>query len=950
MELTAPDYSNLINATSNRNTVKAAIADRKAREKQLVAETAMSFIKTFTGAMSSAIETQHQAQQAALQPELDAKKKEYDQLLETSIRNGTTKFGDDGSVEFAPEVLEYRNAWLDDIAGREGMLDSTVEWAGKQLDAYHNMSDERARYVIHAQNANLVAKQMDTDVKQATIRAAQAGDFSVAEDFIKGLPISDPYKEAYLQSSKQMFDSEYNTLQANSIAATEGIDAAYKYINSLEVDSATKDTLKNGAYNEWQRSNQALTQSVSQDMEAMLEAGKSWTEIRDTLKGREGYAAYQRSLVDDLVTQRQTKVVQGICSPYLAQVQSGTLTVDELEETKKTLELNRNMFTGIESTYETYKGIIDNAIEVRKQKDLESGLNADKDVLAQYKNMAQNYYNQWSQNQISLNDALTQIRSISEANSDNLDVVNAMDSFVNMMIQQKVPPSLQGYVNMKLGNFSHVYDNKAVELGSDAMEADYYGNYETMYKNVCNFIAGEPDLTVDKIDAFMAKEMDGFFARYADAMAVVEPTGVQTTPAPVVYDTKDIKKSAESIYNNFDAGYVPASKARKMLEDMANATTGDTEAYAEITKYIADINKQKMSGVSKVGYDKAVSSFDQRYMKQFDIDKIADLDNDDYVTYLNNKEYFSDALADYLAENPGAPQRDINTEIQSIMDTFNQPYATKERVIVEGVDSIGTTTQSFITTLQSFKDTVPFKYGYNPVKGEKQYEWVNDTAKENWDMAGNHGVRSLRELGYDVNSYEALEIGDKAAPVMVFRSADGKAMYTINLDPPTDDDDPKVGDVAKVVIKNTPYGPILSETAYKSVSANQSQVAMLIREANRNSGEPRNASFDTAGLEAEVEGKATNANYEKQQRDKAQKEREAQSEPMTRQMKEKYTTPTLTAEQSRFAQAIRAMGYEDRQARELALKVQNEMERLRETVPNEELWDTALRNLGISRR
>lgn len=872
MALSSPDYSNLMNATANRNNVRTSIAERKANETQLVAETALSLFKTVTTSFADAIQTQHKAQQAELQPEINMKMEEYNQLLENSIRNGTTRLATDESgrtvVQYAPEVLEYRETWLDDVTGREGVLGSTVEWADRQLEAYYNMSDEKARFTIAAQNANIVATQMDTDVKQATIKAAQMGDYSYVENFIAGLDVSDQYKQAYLLSAQQLYESEYNTLQANNIAATEGIDAAYKYINSLEVDSATKDTLKNGAYKAWQDSVNALKDRTTRTIDSMLEANKSWAEIRETVKDDDSYTAYERDLVDSMVTEKQTKVVTNMCAPFVAQVQSGDMTVDELEQMKETLEMNKGMFSGIEKTYETYSGIISQAIADRKKYD-ES---LQKEDLSEFKNLAQNLYDQWNQGTISGDDALSQIRAICDANPDNLDVVNEMNNFVNKIIGDKVPLAYRGYVNMKLGKFDTVYNNynKNTLGGYQPMTDAQVGNYEQLYKDTVNFIASREDLTLEEIDKFMEDEMSSFFARYAD-------------------------------------------------QQQQDATV------ASLASMVPTTQGQDVPSAFKTIYNEKTSTFKTSYLKMFEFTDEKAMDYTEYTTYEKAKGYYEGALKDYIISHPDASQTDIDRESDKIMETFRQPYATEDTTLVWGVNTAGTKAESFINTLQSFYDTEPFRYTYNTATDKMQFQWVNDKAQDNWENTASYGVEALQKAGYDVLTTEILQLNNSAIPTMVFVSSDGEEKYTINLDPPRNPNDPQIGDVMRLVIKDTPYGQVISE---------QDTTRVTPQASSANGTAP-----------------STSANFTEQQTtmQKEEKDRKYQEakEAVEANIAEQYGfNNKLTIEQE-YAKNLRDIGVEPEDADKLAPKVLEEVRRLQNEGFKGNVWQTALDNVGI---
>ena len=954
MQISSPDYSNLINASAANASVKNRIAAQKASEADAFGQSVMSLLKTTTDIATQVIKTQDEAQQAGLKDELEAKGQYYNQLLNESIKNGTTTIGKDENgeliVNYAPEVMEYRNTWLEDVNSREGLSSRTVEWANRIMDNVYNRSDEQVLYTIAANNASIASADMDETVRQAAITAASRGDSSILEQTIAGLQVSDQYKQAYTQWAMPIYESEYQTLHANELATTEGIDAAYKYINSLAVDSARKDTLKQSAYNEFTRSKTALLQSTDKSIETMLESGSSWGEIHKVLEGAEGYSAYERSLVREEITARQSTVVTNTCAPYLAQVQSGTLSVNELEDIKKDLKLNKGMFAGgLEGTYETYMGIVDNAIADRRQKDLSEGKTTDSQVLAQYKLQAENYYDMWNQGKISGAKALSQIRAIAEANPEDLNVVNAMNDFVNKIIDEKVPLIYRDYFTMKMNGFNSVYQLEASRLGYQPMNDDYVSNYETLYKDTANFIASHEDLTLEDIDTFMSDEMDGFFARYADAKAQED---AKATPAPVVYPTADLKNSAQYTYNAFNSGRLSAKQALANLDDLATASGGNAEALSDIEKYVAQINEQRVPDAWKTVYNDYTKNFDTLYIRQTGKKNLDALSDDEYVTYLNNKSYFEGALSDYIAENPGLTRSSINSEVQRIMKGMNSSYANKDITLKWGVDSAGTKSASFIDTLTEYSESVPFRYNYNSVTGNIEYEWINDKAQSNWDNAGRYGVQALKDLGYDVNSFEILELGGEALPIMLFRSADGQAMYTINLDAPITEADPKVGDVLKVDIESV--GNIQFIKTSGTVTPAQSQVDAGQRAGTQApAGAPRNYVFD----ETTMEGGATpgNANFQGQQaaRQKAEEdakkaEERAAEVAMNKAYVEGKAAGELTSTQNGIRTELEAIGYEYARAYELAPQVDAEMQRLRnEGVPQNELWETALKNLGL---
>lgn len=960
MQISSPDYSNLINATANNASVKNRIAAQKSNEALAIGNAVMNILKTSANIAVDVIKTQNEAQQANLKPELEAKSVYYNQLLNESIKNGTTYIDTDDAgqmtVHYAPEVLEYKNTWLDDVNSRSELSSSTIEWANRAMDTVYNQSDEQVLYTIAANNASLASADMDETVQQAAITAANSGDYSVLEKVISGLNISDQYKQAYTQWAKPIYESEYQTTHANELATTQGIDAAYKYINSLPIESSRKDTLKSGAYTEFQRSNSALLQSTDQSVATMLEAGSSWSEIHNTLEDVDGYSAYQRNLVKEEITKIQSGKVTQVCAPYLAQVQSGQLSVDELEGIKKDLKLNKGMFAGgLEGTYETYMGIVDNAIEDRKQKDISEGTKSDSQSLTQFKLQAENYYDMWNQGKISGDEALTQIRAIAEANPDDLNVVNAMNDFVNKIISEKVPLQYRDYFSMKMDGFNTLYKNESAKLGYQQMNDDYISNYETLYKDTVNFIAGSDNLTLEDIDTFMNNEMDGFFARYADAKANADTLPTTTEVPTTVYSTKDLKNSAQYYFNAYNGGRLSSVQALQNLTDLASAASGDPEALAEIEKYTAQINEQKVPDAWKATYNdytKDKGFFDTMYLRQTEKASVDKFDDDEYVKYINDKSYFEGALADYISENPGLTRSSINAEAQRILKTFSASYATEDVALTWGTDTAGSKSQGFIDVLDAYYETTPFRYNYNAVTGKIEYEWVNDKAQSNWDNAGRYGLQSLRAAGYDVSTFNVLEVGGEALPVMVFTSSDGKAMYTINLDTPVSASDPQVGDIVRVEIVDS--GNFRMVRTSGTATPSQSQVNAGTT-ATPPKGSPRGYTFD----ESSMDGGATpeSPNFQAQQKKIEKDKKDAESakryaEQRAESKADEYiigkTEGVLTSAQQAYVSELEAEGLDYAEAYEMAPKVDAEMVRLRkEGVPQSELWETALHNLGI---
>lgn len=951
MEISSPDYRNLINATANNASVNSMIAAQRASEAKATGDFVMNLFETGMKLGAQVISTQDQAQQASLKPELEQKGAVYNQLLNESIKKGTTYIGQDENgkmtVNYAPEVLEYRNTWLDDVSSRSELSPRTIEWANDVMDGIYNQSDEQVLYTIAANNASLASSDMDTQVRRAAVISANQGSTDYLVQTIEALPVSDQYKKAYMQEAFPIFEGEYQTLTANKLASTEGIEAAYKYINGLAVDSARKDTLKQGAYTEFQRSKTALIQTTQQSVEAMLEGGASWKEIHETLENADGYSAYERSLVREEITARQSTVVTNACAPYLAQVQSGTLSVDELEDIQKDLRLNKGMFAGgLEGTYETYNGILENAITARKQKDLTEGKTADSQALAQFKLQAENYYDMWNQGKISGDDALSQIRAIAEANPDDLNVVNAMNDFVNKIIDEKVPLRYRDYLKQKMSGFEKVYASNAKALGYQPMSDDAVANYEQLYKDTVNFISGNEDLTLEDIDKFIDAEADGFFARYADAKALEDAS---TPPAPVEIPTKDLKYSAETVYNQYDAGLISSSQALSYLNELEVMSASDPEALAKVSELVAKINTQNVPNAKKGIYESYVKTggiFDKSWLRQAGVDKVDDLDDEGYVRYINNRSYFETAFADYISANTGANSSDLNKEAQRIMDSFSAPYATDDITLVWGTDTAGTKTQSFLDTLQSFKDTEPFVYSYNRATGKIEYEWVNEKAKSNWDNAGRYGLQALRESGYDVSDYEVFELGDNALPLMVFRSSDGKALYTINLDAPSSPNDPQVGDVSRVNIMSV--GGMQYAEMRGTVTPSQSQQEGMARGAQTPSGAPRNYSFDTSSMDTGTGGDANFVTQERQKQEAADtakaQERQARQEANEAIVAERSKPADETAEY--YASELRSRGMDPDDARRLAPALREEIERLKKQgVSNRTLVEQAVNNI-----
>lgn len=952
MTISRPDYSLLQNSIATKGAINerdvAREADRKNASIQGYVNGTMNLIKGAAGLAVDYITTQDAAQQARLKPELEAKSTYYTQLLNESIKKGTTTIGKDESgrtvVNYAPEVLEYRNSWMDDINSRGEISTRTKDWASKQMDAVYNMSDEQVLYTIAANNATLASTDMDKTVTDAAIASASQGSPEYLKQVISGLEISPQYQQAYLQEAMPIYESEYRTNHANELAATQGIDAAYKYINSLPIANSEKDTLKNGAYTSFQRSKQALLQSTDQSIETMLESGSSWSEIHKALEGNDEYTAYERSLVRDEITARQSTVVTNTCAPYLAQVQSGMLTVDELEDIKKDLKLNKGMFAGgLEGTYETYMGIVDNAIEKRKQADITDGTKSDSQTLTQFKLQAENYYDMWNQGKISGDEALSQIRAIAEANPDDLNVVNAMNDFVNKIISEKVPLQYRDYFNRKMDGFNTLYKNESSKLGYQPMNDDYVSNYETLYKDTVNFISSHEDLTAEDIDNFMTTEMDGFFARYADAKALADSQIPAAEPVPVEVNPTDVKNSADTVMNNWDAGLYSKDQAIEYLSALLETTT-DTSVAKNISDHIATIQTKKVPDAWKSSYEEAVKSFDNRYVRMMDVKKLDDLDDDQYVSYLENKTYYEGALADYISKNYGLSQTDINREAQKLIETFSQPYATKDTTLEWNLDTVSSQAGSFLDTLKSFEETVPFRYNYNQATGKIQYEWVNDKASANWDNAGRYGLQALRNAGYDVSSFEIFEYGGDAYPIMVFRSSDGKAQYTI---------DTTTGNVMEIRSQTIGSNTVLNMV---EVTPEQSQQSGAARGAQTPGGAPRNYVFDETAMSGGSNNPSTagGTSFTGQQKaiDNARKEAErSQADEERRQRDEQFANRNsgdLTTTQRGYVSELEAQGYDYNEAYQLAPVVDRYM--VEQRLPWDEAVRKALNDLGIKQR
>lgn len=950
MQISSPDYSNLINATANNASVKNRIAAQKTSEASAMGEAVFNLLKASANIAVDVIKTQNEAQQANLKPELEAKSVYYNQLLNESIKNGTTYIDTDEAgqmtVHYAPEVLEYKNTWLDDVNSRSELSSSTIEWANRAMDTVYNQSDEQVLYTIAANNASLASADMDETVKQAAITAANSGDYSVLEKVISGLNISDQYKQAYTQWAKPIYESEYQTTHANELATTQGIDAAYKYINSLPIESSRKDTLKNGAYTEFQRSNSALIQSTDQSVATMLEAGSSWSEIHKTLEGADGYSAYQKELVKEEILKIQSDKVTNACAPYLAQVQSGQLSADELEDIKKDLKLNKGLFAGgLESQYETYKGIVDNAIQSRLQKDTGKAEN-----VSQYRIQADTYYDMWDKGTVSGDEALTQIRAVSESNPTEMHPVNAMNTFVEKAIDEKVPVVYRDYFKTKLNGFSNLYATETAMLGYQPTDDAYVSNFETLYKDTVNFIQGSEDLTLDDINTFINNEADRFFARYADAKANAETLPTTAEVPTTVYSTKDLKNSAQYYFNAYNGGRLSSVQALQNLTDLASAASGDPEALAEIEKYTAQINEQKVPDAWKATYNdytKDKGYFDTMYLRQTGKASVDKFDDDEYVKYINDKSYFEGALSDYISENPGLTRSSINAEAQRIIKTFSASYATEDIALKWGADS-DSRSQSFIDVLTEYNETSPFRYNYNAVTGNIEYEWVDDKAQSNWDNAGRYGLQALKAAGYDVSSFNILEVGGEALPVMVFNSSDGKAMYTINLEAPVSDSDPQVGDVVRVEVVDSGNLRMVRTSGTATPSQSQANAGTT---ATPPEGTPRGYTFD----ESSMGGGATpeSSNFLEQQKKlreeaeaKEKAEKQAKYEANAAKVAERNTPPDERL--AYYADALRGRGMDADDARRYAPDVIAEVERLEaEGVPRSESFEKAIKNLDL---
>lgn len=943
MTISRPDYSRLQNAISTKNAINerevAREAERKNASIQGYVKGTMNLIKGAAGLAVDYITTQDAAQQARLKPELEAKSTYYNQLLNESIKNGTTTISKDESgrtvVNYAPEVLEYRNSWMDDINSRDEISTRTKDWASKQMDAVYNMSDEQVLYTIAANNATLASTDMDKTVTQAAIISAQQGDPSYLEQTISGLQISDQYKQAYLQDGMSIYDSEYQSLHSRDLAVTEGLQASYRYIDNLPEDTATKNTLKNNALSAYTTNMQAISSDTQRNVKSMLEEGKSWTEIQQTLIPQ-GQNADERDLITDTIKALQSEQVTSLCAPYLAQVQSGTATTEQLQDIKTLLKQSKYMFSGgLEGTYETYMGMVDNAITESKNR--KSDYYADANLFGQY------LYNQWNQGNISGDDAISQMKAYGETHADELDVVNVMDNFVNQIIADKVPLRYRDYFKMKMSDFSTLYSSQAKALGYQPMNDDYTANYETLYKDTINFISANPDMTLEDIDTFMDTEMDGFFARYADAKALADSQIPAAEPVPVEVNPTDVKNSADTVMNNWDAGLYSKDQAIEYLSALLETTT-DTSVAKNISDHIATIQTKKVPDAWKSSYEEAVKNFDNRYVRMMDVKKLDDLDDDQYVSYLDNKTYYEGALADYISKNHGLSQTDINREAQKLIETFSQPYATKDTTLEWKVDTVGSQTGSFLDTLKSFEETIPFRYNYNQVTGKIEYEWVNDKASANWDNAGRYGLQALRNAGYDVSTYETFEYGGSAYPIMVFRSSDGKAQYTI---------DTNTGNVMEIRSQTIGGNKVLSMIEVTPV---QTQNAGISRGAQTPGGAPNGYVFDetSMGGEATNPASAGGASFAGQQKaiDSAQKAEEArQQEEERRQNDEEFAnrnSGNLTSTQLAYVSELEAQGYSYDEAYQLAPLV--DRYRTEGGLPWEEAIGKALQELGISRK
>lgn len=872
MEIKTADYSNLINAVSTKNAYDyertARQADYKETLQLSIANGVINFANALTDRAVKAIESRDTS---AANSFLENASKELDTLGLDIAVNGKYSIArdDNGNVSFSidPSFEDWKTSQIDAINGMS-WLPEVKKAAIAKIESMHGTKNSSLLSIVGdeavKQLNQFVNSELDTfmPLDAEAIFSGTAGENPYASglEYINSLPnITDLERQTMEIGYKNAVDAEVRSKQVYSIASTDGVKAAHDYIDSLPIGKEERSNLRTQAVKDSAQSDSNFIESVNRMVTEALDNGESWVSIRNK-KDEMGLSAYQKELFDKTVTAAQESKVLGLSAPYLAKVQSGTLSVDELEDVKQTLEQNKDMFTGLDGTYETYMGIVDKAIEQRKAKDELEGKQSENDTYANATKLGQQIYDKYRLGNMTADEAIDAIRAIGDENSDSYDIVHAMDSFVMSIVSDK-NATIQNYVSMKLKDFSSLYSVQASYLGSDQMKLDYIENYESLYKDLSAFVEGRDDLSTDDIDTFMAQEKYNFFARYADAQAKANDEAQaqyeaeqkaiaeqQAAQAVATAQRTDIRNSLSLYESNYNSGMVSKADALAYFKNIAETfVNSDSDLAKEAMEKYEKISSSQVPTSWSATYKGLTGQFEGRYLTSIGKKQLSDIKGTtDYETFVKNQMFFETALADYISNNPWASLTAVNEEADRLYATFNASYATEENSFIWGADDVGSKVNSFLSNLKTYEDTVPFQASYNFSSGSFEYNWVNQNAKDNWDNLGRYGLQTLQSAGFNVGSFGTLELGAEAYPQMVFYSEDMKDRYTLEIY--RDEKGDLQAQTCVVAIKNLGGRQMLSMipadantmSAYRNEQKAVAEGAVI--EGNRN------AKFDTSSI------------------------------------------------------------------------------------------------------
>lgn len=874
MEIKTADYSNLINAVNNRGNYEYERAARQADYKEtLQLSIANGFINLANTLTDRAVKAIESRDTTAANSFLENASQDLDKLGLDIAVNGKYSISrdDNGNVSFSidPSFEDWKTSQIDAINGMS-WLPEVKKAAIAKIESMHGtknsslltiVGDEAAKQLTQFVNSGLDSF-MPLDAEAIFSGTAGENPYANGLEYINSLPnITDFERQNMAIGYKNAVDAEVRVKQVTSIAGTDGVSAAHSYIDSLQITEDEKSDLRTKAVKASAQSDSNFIESVNRMVTEALDNGESWVSIRNK-KDEMGLSAYQKELFDDTVTSIQEGNVIGLSAPYLAKVQSGTLSVEELEDVKQTLEQNKDMFTGLDGTYETYMGIVDKAIEQRKAKDELDSDNAKKERINNAIELGNRHYYSYLRGDVSANEALDSIRAIGDENTDLYDVVEAMTTLELNIIGAK-NKELKEYASLMLKDFGSLYIDQAKSIGSTDMMMAYYDNYETLFKDLNAFLESnkDKDLTFEDIEEFFGQEKYNFFARYADAQAKANDEAQaqyeeqqkaiaeqQAAQALATAQRTDVKNSLSMGTSDYNSGLASKNDTLAYFANVANAyKDSDSSLAADALKEYEKVASSQVPASWDETFKGLTGQFEGRYLTSIGKKQLSDIKGTtDYETFVKNQMFFETALADYISNNPRASLTAVNEEADRLYATFNASYATEENSFIWGADDVGSKTNSFLSNLKTYEDTVPFQASYNFSSGSFEYNWVNQNAKDNWDNLGRYGLQTLQSAGFNIGSFGTLEFGADAYPQMVFYSEDMKDRYTLEIY--RDEKGKLQAQTCVVTIKNLGGRQMLSMipadantmSAYRNEQKAVAEGAVI--EGNRN------AKFDTSSI------------------------------------------------------------------------------------------------------